>query len=368
MAEVTGTAGDDFIHAAGDGRNPPPGFNEVVGVTDGSDSITGGLGVDYSYGAGGDDIFFFNNAQEINGLSETIDGGSGTSDTLITNFGGLVDLTEATLISVEGLAIQAIGIDTDIFLTANQMAGFTAGIGTSAPSQILTRIVLVDSGVITLNQTILGLGVDSIIGASGDDSFTITAITSNLTISGEGGDDLIDFTYQSRIPPVTITLSGGEGDDSLSGGRAMFLLDGGAGNDRLEGSKLDDTLDGGEGMDRLLPGFGADVMTGGAGEDRFLFKSPFESEPGAADVITDFSGLEGDRINLARIDANTKQAGDQAFRYVGDSFTGRAGQLIAFIDEDDRTVLQGDRDGNGVADFELILLGAPTLTGADLVL
>ena len=35
MATVKGTGAADFIHRARDGNLPPPGFNEVVGVTTG---------------------------------------------------------------------------------------------------------------------------------------------------------------------------------------------------------------------------------------------------------------------------------------------------------------------------------------------
>ena len=69
MATVKGTGAADFIHRAGDGNVPPPGFNEVVGVTTGDDTIDGRAGDDIIYGDGGND---------------TITGGLGT-DTL---FGG----------------------------------------------------------------------------------------------------------------------------------------------------------------------------------------------------------------------------------------------------------------------------------------
>jgi hypothetical protein len=47
-----------------------------------------------------------------------------------------------------------------------------------------------------------------------------------------------------------------------------------------------------------------------------------------ADRITDFSHAQGDRIDLAGIDARFTVAGDQAFSFIGTGlYTGVAGQL-----------------------------------------
>jgi Ca2+-binding RTX toxin-like protein len=71
MAIVTGTAGVDFIHRAGDGRVPPQGTTEVTGVTTDSDAISALAGNDIIFGDAGDDA---------------IDGGDG-SDSIEGNTG-----------------------------------------------------------------------------------------------------------------------------------------------------------------------------------------------------------------------------------------------------------------------------------------
>jgi serralysin len=78
------------------------------------------------------------------------------------------------------------------------------------------------------------------------------------------------------------------------------------------------------------------------------------------DDIVDFSQAEGDRIDLAAIDANTVLAGNQAFSFIGSgAFTGMSGQLRfagGFV--------QGDLNGDATADF-MIHMNAPSLAAGD---
>ena len=85
------------------------------------------------------------------------------------------------------------------------------------------------------------------------------------------------------------------------------------------------------------------------------------------DIITDFvSGT--DRIDFSGIDANTGVAGNQAFTMLGTAaFFGVAGQLRYDVVGAD-TVMQGDVNGDGVADFELQLTGIHSFVPADLLL
>ncbi|MGB0903476.1 MAG: type I restriction enzyme subunit R domain-containing protein, partial [Mangrovicoccus sp.] len=60
---------------------------------------------------------------------------------------------------------------------------------------------------------------------------------------------------------------GGEGKDSLYGGRDNDTLDGGDGSDFLDGDKGNDSLSGGQGMDTLIGGKGDDTLEGGLNTD-----------------------------------------------------------------------------------------------------
>ena len=89
------------------------------------------------------------------------------------------------------------------------------------------------------------------------------------------------------------------------------------------------------------------------------------------DVITDFiSGT--DRINLSGIDANTTAIGNDAFTFIGTgTFSGggalTAGQLRYGSVVGGNTLIEGDVDGDGLADFQIQLTGNHTVTTADLV-
>jgi serralysin len=121
-------------------------------------------------------------------------------------------------------------------------------------------------------------------------------------------------------------------------------IDGGAGNDVIVGSAGNDTIWGGAGQDTL---------TGGGGDDTFYFQAIGHTSKAAPDLITDFGA--GDRIDLSAIDANTLVAGDQEFSFVGTAaFTKVAGELRYEI-VSGQTLIQGDVNGDGKHDFQIVL-------------
>ena len=91
------------------------------------------------------------------------------------------------------------------------------------------------------------------------------------------------------------------------------------------------------------------------------------------DVITDFHRGE-DVIDLFGIDANLRAGGDQAFTFLGRSqFHGIAGELRAVKlnfagTSHDKTIVEGDSNGDGRADFQVELKGLIALTKADFIL
>lgn len=118
----------------------------------------------------------------------------------------------------------------------------------------------------------------TVTGGSGNDHITGSSVAENLSgglsndqIDGGGGDDVIHGDAGRD------DLSGGDGNDHLfgdsgndllAGGSGDDQLDGGKGNDRLSGGDDADTLDGSSGKDTLAGGRGADALVGGKGSDR----------------------------------------------------------------------------------------------------
>ena len=68
-------------------------------------------------------------------------------------------------------------------------------------------------------------------------------------------------------PGFANVISGGAGDDVITGGYQADVLTGGAGNDRLSGDAGADLIDGGPGDDVLRGDAGSDILLGGEGND-----------------------------------------------------------------------------------------------------
>jgi len=103
---------------------------------------------------------------------------------------------------------------------------------------------------------------------------------------------------------------------------------------------------------------GADQVSGGAGADTFQYRSTSNSTSAASDHILDFTS-GSDKIDVQQIDAMSVAAGDQAFSFIGsNAFTNSAGQLRAYTTAANTWVVEGDIDGNGLADLSIVVHGA----------
>jgi hypothetical protein len=86
-----------------------------------------------------------------------------------------------------------------------------------------------------------------------------------------------------------------------------------------------------------------------------------------ADMITDFSHADAEKIQLNLVDANVNAAGDQAFSWIGNgAFTGTAGEL-GYAVSGGNTWIAADIDGDGGADWYIGLIGVHVLTASDFV-
>jgi Ca2+-binding RTX toxin-like protein len=258
---------------------------------------------------------------------------------------------------------------------------------------------------------------------SGDDGANVLEAKDDSLISIEGvtgskeadeliGSDADNVLYGRRGDDI---LSGGTGADILSGDAGADRLDGGSGIDtayyagstagvqvdlgahtasggeaagdtltsieQLMGSEFADTLTGdagantlwGQGGDDVLTGSGGgDTLKGGAGADRFVYLAAGDSAGGLAtqDKIGDFSA--GDRIDVSAIDANGAGSGNGSFTFITGAFTGAftgaGGELRAAAGVNGYLAVQGDIDGDMVADFTINVLSDHTLTAADFIL
>ena len=313
--DINGGAGDDSLYGSEGG--------DTVQGGAGDDHVDGGSGFDYLYGGLGDDFIRVDNNSEAPPTYMTAYGGAG--DDTIT--GGL-----------QGGVIYGGDGDDDIY-SGNDEDYVAGGRGDD--------VIDLSAGI---DFAAGGQGDDIILGGAGADSLDGNA----------GADNLLGDTEND-------TLNGGGGDDSLNGGANNDRLFGGNGDDLLDGADGRDNLAGGGGSDTLIGGIAADTMSGGRGDDVFVFIAGSHIGTAAAsrDGITDFRAGE-DQIDLSEIDANSLVAGNQAFSLIGSlAFTSVGGQLRYSAADG---LLQGDTDGNGVADFTLELFTRPALTATDLLL
>jgi hypothetical protein len=99
-----------------------------------------------------------------------------------------------------------------------------------------------------------------------------------------------------------------------------------------------------------------------------VFEALSDSAASAArDVIKDFAaGI--DTIDLAAIDADASMADDQGFTFIGSgAFSNTAGKLQARF-AGANTLVSGDTDGDGAADFQVLLAGHVAWQATDFLL
>lgn len=120
------------------------------------------------------------------------------------------------------------------------------------------------------NNTIFGFGGDDVLrgenladyisGGFGNDF--LTGLSGDDNLYGDDGYDVIDGGGGADF------ASGGAGDDTIVGGQGNDTLFGDDGDDQIGGDDGADFLVGGAGDDLLNGGAGNDTLDGGAGENR----------------------------------------------------------------------------------------------------
>ncbi|MBB3977945.1 chitinase [Rhizobium azooxidifex] len=235
----------------------------------------------------------------------------------------------------------------------------TAGKATIANDDDIHEVI---RGSESANRLYGGTGNDRIFGYGGND--TLGGGSGNDTLDGGIGHDRLEGGAGND------RLLGVAGNDTLYGGAGKDGMDGGSGNDRLYGDSGNDTLKGDTGNDALEGGAGADRLLGGSGGDTFVFRLVGHSTVASSgcDRIDDFSRSSGDEISLSAIDAKTAVSGNNAFVFIGDdAFHKKAGEL-RYQHKNGDTLVLADINGNGKADFAILLDGTFNLKASDFIL
>jgi Ca2+-binding RTX toxin-like protein len=348
--------------------------NDVLNGAAGNDSLEGGSGADTLSGGNGND---------------TLDGGDGDDEADF--LGDTNDLAAGGVtlaLAVSGSSANAVGPGgTDVVTNIEHVRGTINSDTISGNAQ--TNRLRGDAGTDRLNggggnDTLDGgAGIDTMNGGSGNDVFIVGTVGDRANeLAGQGIDlvrSSISFTLGANVENLSLIgalaisgtgnglnnvltgnnaanrLQGLAGNDRLNGGGGNDTLDGGAGVDTMNGAIGNDRLNGGIGNDRLNGGLGRDTLIGSLGRDVFDFNAVAESRRGSLHDTVYFRHADGDKIDLSTIDADTDGSpGNQAFKFIGAAgFHGIDGELRFAAG-----LLQGDTNGDKVADFEVRIVGA----------
>lgn len=307
----------------------------------------------------GSDTRFGDTAGNSYSYNLTLDNGNvGAAQRLTINANSLragenFTLNAAAELDGSFLTFAGFGIDT---ITGGQLAdGFFFGTGTFGAGDRVdgqggsdqigmqgnfagANAVVFGAAQLTGVETIVALsGTDTRFGGAGVSSFSYDLTTHDGNV---GAGQTLTINTNGLTASETLRFNGSAETDGA------FNVYGGAGGD---------TIVGGAGADTIYGNGGADSLTGGAGNDTFAYLFASHSTAAARDTIADF--MLGDRIDLTRIDADTTNAAgtNDAFAFIGSAAFTAAGQLRATDQGGGNWLLEGDVDGDGVADLAILV-------------
>lgn len=211
--------------------------------SNGADSITGGAGDDTLAGKAGNDVLIAKT-----GGTDAVDGGAGDD---VFGFGD-------TLTSADAVT-GGDGTDTLWFTDGN-----------SAVTDL--------DGVSEIERINLG------------NADTVITVKTGTVISTAGGTLTVDASAITSLNTFTFT-----GSDVAAATTEKYYITGGAGDDKITGGDLADTILAGDGDDKITGGVGADVLTGGAGDDIFYFAA----SDVAKDEVIDGGAGTADALSMA---------------------------------------------------------------------
>jgi hypothetical protein len=194
--------------------------------------------------------------------------GQASMDVTFDNLEPIVDTTDAATLIVNGNGAE------------NAMTVITDPDPTIPAGTV--RALVTRDGFETMsfnNKTNLSLN-----GLSGDDTIVVDIATAptatnnvltSVTVNGDAGNDVI--RYETLPATVTAgTINGGDGSDTIDASTiaatTVLTINGGAGNDTITGGFANDIISGGIGDDTLIDSPGNDTYNGDTGVDTLVIR------------------------------------------------------------------------------------------------
>lgn len=386
--KIWGDDGNDMLRGDGSTFDPYYGGDSLYGGA-GDDTLESGHASggqsDFLYGGAGNDTYQYLSIDGMGSIHEDVNGGIDTLETKLSNMGTPDNVENMTL-----LVTHTRNPVTGIY-TADRSDGYGNALANVMTGHIGANFIFGGDGADTIrgldghdtvsggNQNDLlygGAGNDSLNGDSsndwvygGDGNDAVLGASGSDTLIGNAGDDTMIGSSGNDLE------YGSDGTDRLDGGDGYDTLVGEAGNDALMGGGNSDYLYGGDANDMLSGGGSGDIMSGGLGADSFVFSNLTESAIGTGiDKVTDFSAAQGDKINLAPIDADVTSF-NNTFVWKGMSMpeVAKAGNLwgqyfAATVYNPETVRVYGDVNSDNVADFSIDVQNLTTLDALAFIL
>jgi VCBS repeat-containing protein len=220
------------------------------------------------------------------------------SASLLTGTSSSVDAAAATAAVVSALAQQVSQSssldlnDRSVITNVLTTAAADPSVGTTVSSAVLASATSV---ITAANSVVSDAAADPNNSSSID---LLTALAQVATVAQQSNAAALATAAASNDTSTIDNIS----TASISNDASHVTIDVGAlvganGPDNLVGTDGADNLNGYGGNDTLSGGLGNDTLTGGADADSFIY-----ANGGGADVITDFSHAQGDKIDLTGVD------------------------------------------------------------------
>ena len=284
-----GGAGDDTLL----GSN---GADVLLGG-DNNDFIDGNQGNDVVFLGAGDDVFQWDPGDG----NDTVEGQGGT-DTLVFNGSNTNEIMDLSAIgsrlrltrNIANIVMDVAGVETAQLnalggtdtITVNDLAAteltalnlnLAASGGATNDAQFDAVIINGTPGDDHLTATQAGANA-SVAGLKTTITILVGDVTDALTINSQGGNDTVNASGMASA--FALTIDGGPGKDTITGGSLADVLIGGDDDDTITGGQGGDGLYGGNGNDTFVwnPGDGSDIIEGQLGADKLLFNGSNTSE------------------------------------------------------------------------------------------
>ncbi len=281
--------------------------NDTIRGSNGADTLLGGDGNDFIDGQQGNDTVFLGAGDDVfqwdpGDGSDIVEGQAGT-DAMIFNGSAI---GESIGISANGgrtrftrdIANIAMDLNDVERIRFNALGGADHVTVDNLAATDVKQVDIDLAGTVGGTQGDAAADQVTVNGTNGADQITVTAVGTNVTVSGLPATVTVDHAEAAD----RLVVNAGNGNDTinastLAAGVIGLTIDAGAGNDTVIGSQGADTIVAGDGNDTVTGGRGDDVALLGVGNDTFVWN------PGdGSDIVEGQAGTDTLLFNGANVD------------------------------------------------------------------